>query len=441
MYLIVQKGWEYLVHVKILLYLRDKLIIFSTAKRILNKRLHICLLTSSRLSEFTYGGEGKFTISLGNWLTSRDQSVTMIGSGFRNVLARNLPRDKVIKADKGPESKVPHKAGRIRIPYFLFLIYRSILTLLWILKVIYIHQKSPITLIHAQDTGYAGLAAVSLHKLLGIPAVISTHGIRHKTQESNIRGKFDKILLKTEYWIDIFSIKHSSYVIADNHSIRNYFEQLVPKKIDVIPIPIKLGSFEFSEENRNLTRKELGIDSNTKVVGYIGRFSPEKNLTTLLSSFSDAAADMDSTKLLLVGSGPLEPYMREYASKVGIKDKVIFCGVRYDIGRVLASLDIFVLPSYTEGVSTALLEAMACSRAIICSDISSNKELVKHNQQGLLFNPFNPRELVNTARLLLNCDQLRSYLGRNARAKVSQYDEDKIFPILLQRYENLTNNE
>ena len=63
------------------------------------------------------------------------------------------------------------------------------------------------------------------------------------------------------------------------------------------------------------------------------------------------------------------------------------------MAKILSSLDIFILPSYLEGLSIALLEAMACGRAIICSDIPANRELLTHNKEALLVNPHDPEAL------------------------------------------------
>jgi glycosyltransferase involved in cell wall biosynthesis len=223
-----------------------------------------------------------------------------------------------------------------------------------------------------------------------------------------------------------------------NPLMKDYYESEISRKIDVIPIPIRVSNFEFSDNSRDLIRRELGICKETKVVGYIGRFDPEKNLPTLIAAFADVSVqNPQALKLVLVGTGILESELKEYVLKRGIKDKVIFCGVRDDVGMVLASFDIFVLPSYTEGLSMALLEAMASSRAIICSDIPTNHQLVSHNKEGLLVNPHKPEELRVAIQVLFNDEALRSRLGQNARTKADQYDEEVIFPQMLKYYESL----
>jgi glycosyltransferase involved in cell wall biosynthesis len=371
-------------------------------------------------------------MSLGNWLSRQDLDVTLMGSGFANIKAKRLPNFSV-EEDKRKQKKIK----LLYPPYPVYALSRLVMSLLWVLKILWVNRKSPITLIHAQDTGYAGLSAVVSGKVLGIPVIISSHGIRHKSLESIIQGRFKKVLLKIEYSLDIFTIKNANRVIAVNTSIKKYFEQIIPKRIiDFIPIPIKLKNFEFSEVNRDLIRKELRIeDHNTKVIGFVGRLSGEKNLLTLLISFASMVQDNPLIKLVLVGTGPLESQLMEYVRKRDIEDKVIFCGVRYDIGKILSSFDIFVLPSYTEGLSTTLLEAMASGRAIICSDIPANQELVVHNQEALLVNPYNSKELTRAIQLLSSNDLLRLKLGYNARIRASQYDEDIVFPKILQYYQ------
>lgn len=383
-----------------------------------------------------YGGEERFTVSLAHWLAREGHDATVMGSGFATITTKHISRDTLEKDDKERCRTEQRNIKTLYPPYFVYLISRFVMSLLWVIKILYINIRSPITLIHAQDTGYSGLAAVISGKMLRIPVIISSHGIRHKSLDSSIHGRFNKILLKIEYKLDLFTISNADGMIAISLPIMRYFKKTgAPKKIDCIPIPIKLKKFEFSQANRDMMRKSLEIDQNTIVIGYVGRLAPEKNLLTLFTSFANVAGDDPSTKLVVVGTGPEERRLKEYVSKSGIEDKVTFCGVRYDINYVLSGFDLFVLPSYTEGLSTALIEAMASGRAIICSDIPGNHELVTHDQEALLFNPYYPEELQRNIRVLCNDELLRLRLGNNAKIRSSHYDEDIIFPKILQYYE------
>jgi glycosyltransferase involved in cell wall biosynthesis len=398
--------------------------------------MHICLLTEVRIFEVAFGGVPKHIHSLSDWLLNQNQEVTLMGAGFASVRSKHLSKStidheykKLITGKKIPRAVHP--------PYIIFLVSRLLLSLLWVVKILLLNRSLPITLIHVQDTGYAGLAAVVSGKLLRIPVIASAHGLRHESLEKLICGRFRKVLLKFEKLIESVSIKYADKVIIVNSLMKSYYDPLVHNKIDIIPIPIKIENYSYSEVNRNIVRRELGIYEGIKVIGYVGRFDPEKNLITLLISFADAVKNDPLKVLVLVGTGSLESKLREYAIKYGIEDKVIFSGVRDDIGRILASLDIFVLPSYTEGLSMALLEAMACSRAVICSNIPYNHELVSHEQEALLFNPYKPEELKLAIQLLCKDDSLRLKLGQNAKLRASQYSEDMIFPKMMQFYKNL----
>jgi len=392
-----------------------------------------CILTSGRLFDSPYGEE-KYTLSLGRWLSKKNSEVVVIGTTFTSVKAKYFPIP-----EKNENKKDNHKKIRaLNPPYIVYIISRLYLSLLFFFKILSINKKTPIKLINAQDSGYSGLAAVITSKIMKIPVIVSTHNIRHKMLESILDdGMFKKILLKIEYNLDIFTIKNADMVIAVNPEIKRYYEKIVGKTIDFIPNPIKMKNFVFSLADREFIRKELGVDDRIKLVGYVGRLSPEKNLITLINSVAKAIQDNPLIRLVIIGTGSYESHLRDEIRKHHLEDKVIFCGLRNDISRVLSGLDIFVLPSYTEGLSSALLEAMSCERAIICSNIAGNQVLVAHNKEGLLFNPYDSQELIDAIQLLSTDDSLRSRLGNDAKIKASEYDEDIVFPKILHLYSTL----
>jgi len=383
-----------------------------------------------------YGGTERFIVTLGIWMCKHSQEVTMMGRGFfASITVQHLP---VYCGETAYEIIRRRRKDRIRhLPHAIYLLSASIMVPLWIIQGLLINRKSQLTLIHAQDTGYGGLAAVMLGKLLRVPVILSSHGIRHKSLDSLIGVRLKKIILRFEYKLDILTIKNANYFIVVSHSIKKYFEHIISKKIDVIPAPIKITDFEFSKKKRDIIRRRLGIDEKTITIGYVGRFSPEKNLFALINAFADVSHVSPLTKLVLVGAGPEEPQMRKIIRKRRIEDKVIFCGIRYDVDRLLSALDIFVLPSHTEGVAAALLEAMASGRAIICSDIPAHKELFRPNEDALLFDPHTLEKLREAILLLLNNDPLRFKLGQMAKRKVWSYDEDIVFPKILRYYKDV----
>lgn len=390
--------------------------------------------------EAAFGGVPRFIHSLANWLINEDQEVTVMGATFASIQSKHMSKH-VVEEEYQKIVARQENLRSVHPPYAIFLLSRLWLSLLWILKIILLHRRLPITLIHAQDTGYSGLAAVISGKLLGIPVVISAHGLRHHTLEKVIHGKFRSTLLRLEKFTESLSIKFSDKVIIVNSVMKSYYNPVVYKKIHTIPIPIKLKDYIYSYINRKEVRTEFGIDDNVIVIGYIGRFDPEKNLLNLVKSFATALKENEQMVLLMVGTGSLESELKEVVINYDIQDKVIFSGVRNDIGRILSGLDIFVLPSYTEGLSMALLEAMASGRAVICSDIPFNRELVVDRKEAILINPYDLESIRFAIELLGKDEPLRLKLGENAKLKTFQYDESIIFPKLLQFYKNLVHSK
>lgn len=398
--------------------------------------MHVLLLTSERIFEMAYGGTERFIINLGKWVCKQNQEATLMGRGFfATITVQHLPRGCGKAAYEIINGRRRNKIEYL--PHTIYFLSAFITVPSWIIQGLIINNKSQITLIHAQDTGYGGLAAVILGKLLKVPVILSSHGIRHKGLEYLIGKRLKKIIIRFEYTLDIFNIENANCLLVVNNSIKEYFEHIICKKVDVIPAPIKLDNFEFSKINRDAVRRELEIDDKTIIIGYVGRFSSEKNLLTLINAFADVTHINPSIKLVMVGAGPKEAQIKKTIFQRCIEDKVILCGVRYDIGKLLSSFDIFVLPSYTEGLAAALLEAMASGRALICSDIPAHKELLTHNEDAVLFNPYTKESLKDAILLLLSNDSLRFKLGQNAKRKVWSYDEEIIFPKILRYYEDV----
>jgi glycosyltransferase involved in cell wall biosynthesis len=424
-----------------------------------NRRLHICLLSAGRVFANVYGGEEMFTISLGNWLAKDGHDVSLMGIDYAGLKSKFL-HDSYRNRQSGDDSSITiknnndrtnndvgnennkklikrDKINRFNLRHLLYSL-RLVIWVFQVIKIVSINLKKPVTLIHAQDAGYTGLAAVVSGRILRIPVIISLHSFRYRLieLEPSIPRIFRKALLKLERSLDVFAIKNANNIMVVNSSLEEYCKQITDKKIYFFTPAIKSKNFEFSENKRDNIRKELGLDRKSKVIGYVGRLTPEKNLLNFLVSFAKLVSEDPSLiKLVIAGIGPMERELKKFITQNNIKDKVIFCGARNDIGSILSSLDIFVLPSYTEGLSTALLEAMTCGRAIVCSDIPGNRELLTHNKEGLLVNPNDSESLKSNIQLLCNDGTLRLKLGNNAKMKASQYTEDIVFESLLKHYQ------
>ena len=131
---------------------------------------------------------------------------------------------------------------------------------------------------------------------------------------------------------------------------------------------VDLDVFKYYPEARNQVREELSIDSDVKLIGHIGRFDEQKNHMFLLEIFQKIHIVDSNTKLVLVGTGKLEDKIRAKAQELGVYDSVIFTGVRSDVPRILSAMDVFVLPSFYEGMPNTIIEAQATGLPCLLAD-------------------------------------------------------------------------
>lgn len=139
---------------------------------------------------------------------------------------------------------------------------------------------------------------------------------------------------------------------------------------------IDSSKYVYNPSARAEVRVELGIDSQTLVIGHVGRFSPAKNHAFLVAVFHSLLQIHSDCKLVLVGTGSLETEIAEQCERLGIADHVIFTGIRKDVNRLLQAMDVFVMPSLYEGLSVVAVEAQAAGLPCVFSG-NIPKECVK----------------------------------------------------------------
>lgn len=130
-----------------------------------------------------------------------------------------------------------------------------------------------------------------------------------------------------------------------------------------------VDAMRFRCDGATLTRSEFAIPADAFVFGGMLRLSAEKNPLGLLDAFSDIARTAPNAWLLLAGDGPQRQDLEQRAIRAGVADRVRLLGARSDPERLYPLFDCFVLPSHTEGLPLALLEAMACERPVIATRV------------------------------------------------------------------------
>ena len=149
---------------------------------------------------------------------------------------------------------------------------------------------------------------------------------------------------------------------------------------------VELADFDFALDAAPV-RAELGIEKEAPVVGIVANFEGKKAHGEFFQAASLVAREMPQTRFLVVGRGaPAE--LPETLKNLGIEKNVVLAGFRTDVPRMLAAMDVSVNSSTRgEGLTGAMRESLAMKRAVVCTDIGGNKELVKDGETGLLVPP------------------------------------------------------
>jgi glycosyltransferase involved in cell wall biosynthesis len=208
--------------------------------------------------------------------------------------------------------------------------------------------------------------------------------------------------------------------LAVSQGVKDYLLKeigLDPGKIRVVPNGVDIAAIDAARPGAEV-RRELGLPDTLPVIGLVGRMDHwgkgHKELFTAMAQLQERYP----CHALIVGGGRREDEVKQMAENLGIAGQVHFLGSRRDVFDLLQAMDIFVLPSYSEGLSLALLEAMAAGLPVIATAVGGNPEVVTDSITGLLIPPRNANALAEAMeRLLANPAEAKD-LGGNARRHV-----------------------
>ena len=183
---------------------------------------------------------------------------------------------------------------------------------------------------------------------------------------------------------------------------------------------------------REALRRDWGVPAGALVVGSVGRLVAVKNYALLLRAV--ASSGLDDVHLVLAGEGPERAALTALAASLGIASRLHLLGHSNDVDRVLGAFDVFVLPSFSEGMSNTLLEAMAAGVPPVASDVGGNGEIVRDGVDGRLFPSDDEAALRACLAALCRDEAARARLATAARERVlSTFDIRQ----MIERYEQL----
>jgi glycosyltransferase involved in cell wall biosynthesis len=170
----------------------------------------------------------------------------------------------------------------------------------------------------------------------------------------------------------------------------------------------------------------LGIPAGRRVIGFIGRLSPEKGAAFLLRAANEVLKAYPNAHFLMVGDGPQRDNLVNLSHSLGIDRHVTFAGIRRDVGKLLELVDVVVIPSLTEGLPMTLLEAMASRRPVISTRVGAIPDVIDHGINGVLIEPGDVPQLADSIISLLNNTRQANTLAQRGYEKVSRYFSSRV---------------
>jgi glycosyltransferase involved in cell wall biosynthesis len=203
-----------------------------------------------------------------------------------------------------------------------------------------------------------------------------------------------------------------------------------------IEIPVRPSSKERAE-----ARVRWGVPAGAPLLGCVGVLSPDKGQEWLIRSLAEVRKKFPSAKLLLAGDGPCRERLQKLARDLGVADAVIFAGFIADVESVYAAVDVFLLPSFFEALSNALLSAMAYSIPSVAFNLGGPAEIIEDGKSGLLVEPANVGALCAAISKILGDAALASSIGENGRQRIEQdFSAATMVGAMITIYEDVLNH-
>jgi glycosyltransferase involved in cell wall biosynthesis len=212
------------------------------------------------------------------------------------------------------------------------------------------------------------------------------------------------------------------------------------RKIKTVPVPVDYN--RFANAYKGNIRREMGIEQSHIVIASIGHSVRVKGWDVAIKAFVDVYKKLPNVRMLLVGDQTSPEFynqLTELIKQYKMEDNIKFAGKRNDIPEILKSSDIFILPSRSEGMPGALVEAMAAGLPCIAAEVGGVPEVIKHDDNGLLFKRANSQELAESLIKLIKNKKLQTKLASQASIDARQFNMESYVEKVFNHYQSLLN--
>ena len=308
--------------------------------------------------------------------------------------------------------------------------FKNLISLIHIFRYI---KKEKFDIVHVH-TPIASILGRIAAKLAGVPLIIYTvHGFHF---HDDMKKWKKKIIISLEKIIGrlctnlMFTVSYEDMQTAIQEGL------ISEDRIYHVSNGVNLVKFNPANRNFNVTekRKELGIGVGEKVIGFIGRIVKEKGILDLIHAYKAITDYLPNTRLLIIGDNRVEDRAEidgneilALIRKYGMQENVIFTGHRTDTNELLMLMNVFVLPSYREGLPLSIMEAMAMGKPVVATNIRGCREEVIDGKTGYLVPTKNSERLADAILKIIKDAQLAEKMGNLGKERAEkEFDELKV---------------
>ena len=324
------------------------------------------------------------------------------------------------------------QAIKLRMPYFTYLPEKCFVPhLIWSVREFV--QEEKIDVIFCTLLGYRNEAEILTHALreagrgtiilkMGLPP---WRGLTSRHLGDGLEDCVKKIVV----------VAHSIKV-----SILEAMKRIPPDRIQVCYQGADLSIYDSNKHNQKVrarVRSELGIDVKNTVIATIARLELSKGHQYLLQTAARVLQEHSNVIFIIAGEGSEKAHIEQIAHSLGISDRIVFTGFVNDIAQLLSVVDFLVQPSLEEGLSNAVMEAMAMAKPIVATNVGGVSELIVQGETGLMVPPMDSERLTEAILQLLKDKNRMNAMGVAGRRRMeTHFNMDvqvKVLENLLQK--------
>lgn len=284
--------------------------------------------------------------------------------------------------------------------------------------------------IHCHTPIAGAIGRIVAHKYK-IPAVYTAHGF-HFYKGAPLKN-----------WLIFYPVekilsRFTDILITINREDYKISETFHAKKVKYIPgIGVDVEKFQQSDSMFDL-RKILEINKDATIILSVGELNKNKNHEIILKAMTEM--DLKNVYYVICGIGEREHYLRKLAENLGIQEHLFLLGYRTDIKNIYLQSDLFVFPSIREGLSVALMEAMASGLPCVCSNIRGNKDLIVQGKGGSLISDNDEKAYAYAIEQILSSKDMCESMSVYNKERIKKFDKSIVDLKMRKTYEEFKNN-